>query len=101
VSFNRSPTWITTEFGIEFAQEGRETRYSDAQKDKWALNPREFLEYRKKFESSANGFFDLQLKDSEIQKRLFEHFDKKMSSILDKKNLSSLIIPKFAVGCRR
>lgn len=100
-SFNRSPTWITPEFGAEFAPDGRKTRYTEAQKDDWANSPLKFRDFRKAVEGSANRFFDLQLKGSEMQQQLFDRFTKDMSSILDKKNLSNIIIPKFAVGCRR
>jgi hypothetical protein len=102
VSFNRSPTWITPEFAAELAPQGRKTMYSEDQKAEWKKNPEKFLEFRKLVESGANRFFDLQVKDSQIQRDLFERFSKDMSSVLAKKEgLSSIIIPDFAVGCRR
>ena len=76
--------------------------YSEDQKAEWKENPEKFLEFRKLVESGANRFFDLQVKDSQIQRDLFERFSKNMSSVLAKKEgLSSIIIPEFAVGCRR
>lgn len=101
VSFNRSPTWITPEFAAELAPQGRQTLYSEAQKEEWRHDTDKFLNYRKTVEGGANRFFDLQLKDSDMQRQLFERFSRDMSEILDKKSLGSIVVPKFAVGCRR
>jgi len=101
-SFNRSATWITPEFAAEFAPEGRTAFFSERQKQIWSDNPQSFLTYRKKVESTMNKFFDLQFKDSDIQRDSFEIFGKTMRERLgDKDGLASKIVPNFAVGCRR
>lgn len=102
VSFNRSPTWITPEFASEFAPEGRDSVFSEEQKAYWANNPNEFLKFRKEIEQSANKFFNLQYKDTELQKELYQHSRERMEKRLNgKKELASMLIPTFAVGCRR
>ena len=96
-SFHRSPTWITN----EFSQEDRLTEYSDEQRDTWKQNPAEFIKFRKAIETSSNKFFSSQIKGSQAQEEMLKRFTRDMSVVLDRKNLSSRIIPDFAVGCRR
>lgn len=102
VSFNRSPTWITPEYAAEFAPGGRHSVFSEEQKARWASKPDEFLKYRKEIESSGNTFFSLQFKNSPLQKELFDKSREAMEKRLGaKKELASMLIPSFAVGCRR
>lgn len=102
VSFNRSPTWITPEFAAEFAPEGRASLFTEEQKAQWAKSPNEFLKFRKEIENSGNKFFSLQFKNSALQEELFETSRAVMEKRLGgKKELASMIIPSFAVGCRR
>ncbi|OAL56021.1 FAD/NAD(P)-binding domain-containing protein [Pyrenochaeta sp. DS3sAY3a] len=102
VSFNRSATWITPEFAAEFAPEGRDVLISSEQQREWRDDPKAFLEFRKKVESTMNQFFDLQYKDSELQKDSFERYRLTMKHRLAKKpGLAEHLIPEFAVGCRR
>lgn len=102
VSFNRSATWITPEFAAEFAPEGRGTRFSDEQKQKWRDDPSSFLDYRKHVEGTMNRFFDLQFTDSKLQKDSFVQFRQTMQERLKAKpELGAKLVPKFAVGCRR
>ncbi|OAG37610.1 hypothetical protein AYO21_08218 [Fonsecaea monophora] len=101
-SFIRSSTWITPEFAAEFAPEGRTAFFSERQKDEWAQDKDKFLEYRKKVESTMNKFFDMQFKDSTLQKDAYENFRKTMRERLSRKpELAELMIPTFGVGCRR
>ncbi|KAM6479934.1 FAD/NAD(P)-binding domain-containing protein [Trichoderma sp. SZMC 28011] len=102
VSFNRSPTWITPEFAAEFAPEGRASLFTEEQKTQWARSPNEFLKFRKEIENSGNKFFSLQFKNSALQEELFETSRAVMEKRLGgKKELASMMIPSFAVGCRR
>jgi hypothetical protein len=102
VSFNRSATWITPEFAAEFAPEGRDVLISSDQQSQWRDDPKAFLEFRKKVESTMNHFFDLQYKDSDLQKDSFERYRLTMKHRLAKKpGLAKHLIPEFAVGCRR
>lgn len=102
VSFNRSPTWITPEFGAEFAPDGRDTKFSDEQKQKFASDPQAFLTYRKLVENKMNCIFDVLYKESDIQKESFRNFRKNMADRLgNKKYLADKLIPNFAVSCRR
>lgn len=102
ISFNRSATWITPEFAAEFAPEGRETAFSPQQKEEWSNNPDAYRKYRRGIEGAMNTFFDLQYKDSSVQKEAFKFMGEAMAKRLSAKpELAGTIIPKFAVGCRR
>ncbi|CAG9977251.1 unnamed protein product [Clonostachys byssicola] len=101
VSFNRSPTWITPEFAAEFAPGGRDAVFSEEQKERWANDPTEFLKYRKAVEASGNNFYSMQFKDSDLQKELFDKFKDLMTQRLGREDLASILVPTFAVGCRR
>ncbi|KIW79468.1 hypothetical protein Z517_06080 [Fonsecaea pedrosoi CBS 271.37] len=102
VSFNRSATWISPEFAADFAPEGRETAFCAEQQEKWTNNPDLYRAYRKRIEGAMNTFFDVQYKDSVIQKAAFKTMSEAMAKRLSAKpELASTIIPKFAVGCRR
>ncbi|KIX98610.1 uncharacterized protein Z520_05911 [Fonsecaea multimorphosa CBS 102226] len=102
ISFNRSPTWITPEFGQEFAPEGREQVFTEQQKSAWASDPKGFLEYRKRVETTMNQVFDLFYKESQLQKDAMQHFRASMKQRLgDKGYLADKLVPNFAVGCRR
>jgi hypothetical protein len=102
VSFNRSSTWITPEFAAEFAPKGRETHFSEEQKDAWAKDGSSYIEYRKHVEASMNNFFDMQFKDSKSQKEAFQNFRATMKERLGPKgHLAQRLVPDFAVGCRR
>jgi hypothetical protein len=81
-SINRSKTWITPEFAAEFAPEGRTAFFSEIQKENWEKNKDEYLSYRKQVESSMNNFFNMQFKDSDLQKTVFENFTKTMKERL-------------------
>lgn len=101
-SFVRSPIWITPEFGGDFAPEGRNTMFTAEQKETWRNDSEKFRQLRKALEHGSQGTFDLQRKDSEAQKQLFARCHRDMSAILGKKEgLADIMIPKFAVGCRR
>jgi len=121
-SINRSKTWITPEFAAELAPKGRSTFFSELQKDTWENNKDEYLKYRKQVESTMNKFFDMQFKESDLQKTVFENFSKTMKERLghNKELISKLgmysnlnpcnrvksltqyaLVPEFEVGCRR
>jgi hypothetical protein len=95
-SFNRSKTWITPEFAAEFAPEGRSAFFSELQKSNWENNKGEFLNYRKQVESSMNKFFDMQYKESTLQKTAFENFSKTMRERLDDREDLISKIGKFS-----
>ncbi|KAM0251715.1 hypothetical protein ACHAQJ_008036 [Trichoderma viride] len=102
VSFNRSPMWITPEFCAEFAPEGRTSVFSEEQKTYWSNNPNEFLKFRKEVGTSINEFFDLQFKNTPLQEELYQQSREMMEAKLKgKEELASILIPSFAVGCRR
>lgn len=81
-SINRSKTWISPEFAAEFAPEGRMAFFSESQKDTWESNKDEYLSYRKQVESTMNNFFNMQFKNSDLQKTAFETFTKTMKERL-------------------
>jgi cation diffusion facilitator CzcD-associated flavoprotein CzcO len=101
-SFNRSPTWITPEFGDNLEGVDRSTVYTPEQKKLWAANPSEFLKFRRQFEVNINQFTDASYKGPPAQKTAFEYVTNDMKAKLVKKpELFDKLIAKFAVGCRR
>jgi cation diffusion facilitator CzcD-associated flavoprotein CzcO len=102
VTFIRSPTWITPEFSESLAAEGRETRYSPEQIDRFKTDKKYFLEYRKAVQMTGNSNFAIFYKGSELQEKAFIYFTQMMKQRLNnREDIYSHIIPKFAVGCRR
>ncbi|CAN9370536.1 unnamed protein product [Alternaria alternata] len=72
------------------------------QKENWATNKDEFLEYRRRVESTINESFDMSYKDSELQKWAYNNFAELMRKRLGyKKDLIEKLVPDFEVGCRR
>lgn len=101
-SFNRSATWIVPEFAQQFAPNGRDTQFSEEQKSKWRRDPTSLLQYRKEVDSVMNHFFDLQYKDSQLQLDAVDATRKAMTKRLERKpHLAKVLVPGFAVGCRR
>ena len=101
-SFNRSATWIVPEFAEQLAPEGRDTMIAEELKAKWRQNPEELLKYRKEVDSVMNHFFDLQYKGSKLQQETVEATRTAMEKRLQKKpQLAKVLVPGFAVGCRR
>jgi len=101
-SFNRSATWIVPEFAAEFAPEGRGSKFPEEQKKAWRDDPASFLKYRKAVDSTMNHFFDLQYKTSQLQLDAVNTTSKLMETRLQKKpELAKLLVPGFALGCRR
>jgi hypothetical protein len=103
ISFNRSPTWITPEFGEDMAPQGggREAFYP-ASEIKRFQDPEYLLQYRKWVEDAMNATYYLFRKDSEEQKQAVEAFTLLMQARLKgDERLCRLLIPNFGVGCRR
>ena len=103
ISFNRSPTWITPEFGEDMAPDdkGRDAIYSEEEKAKMQ-DPKYLLEYRKWIENAMNATFYLFKKNSVEQKQAVEAFTLLMKTRLKyDQRLCGLLIPNFGVGCRR
>jgi cation diffusion facilitator CzcD-associated flavoprotein CzcO len=103
ISFNRSPTWITPEFGEDMAPsgKGREAFYPNEEKERMR-DPEYLLKYRKWVEDAMNATFYLFRKDSAEQKQAVEAFTVMMKERLNHdERLCKLIIPNFGVGCRR
>lgn len=104
ISFNRSPTWITPEFGESMAPQGggREAFYSEDEKEKMRSDPKYLQEYRKWLEDAMNATFSLFRKDAPAQKEAMIAFSQMMRNRLkNDERLCKLLIPDFGVGCRR
>ncbi|KIW12770.1 hypothetical protein PV08_07957 [Exophiala spinifera] len=102
VSFIRSRTWITAEFNADLAPQGRETRYSAEQIEKFKTDTQYFLDYRKRLYNASGANYTVYYKDSEKQKLAKQRFTQMMKERLNfREDLCSRIIPEFAVGCRR
>lgn len=65
-------------------------------------NPRYFSRFRKSIESEFNKRFRFLYKGSDEQKEIFDFFTNWMAEKLPgRKDLQDMLIPDFAVGCRR
>ncbi|KAL1411931.1 hypothetical protein Q8F55_002919 [Vanrija albida] len=101
--FIRSPAWITPSYGAQFAgPNGSNFNYTDEQKAKFEEDPEEYLSYRKGIEDSLNSRFKIMQKGSAEQAAAREVCTAEMATKLaSKPELRELLIPDFAVGCRR
>ncbi|KAL6355855.1 hypothetical protein LRP88_09438 [Fusarium phalaenopsidis] len=102
INFIRSPTWVTLEYGHAFASEGRETKFSEAQRQTFRSDRKALLEYRKVLLDGSTKAFDLYYKGSEMQKKAFEANRELMRQRLKgHEEICERLIPNFEVGCRR
>lgn len=102
INFIRSPMWITAEFHAELAPQGRETRFSPEEIEKFKADPQYFLQYRKRLYNLSGANFPVYFKTSDKQKSARERFTAMMRERLNfDEGLCEKIIPDFAVGCRR
>ncbi|KAH7072085.1 hypothetical protein BKA63DRAFT_605008 [Paraphoma chrysanthemicola] len=102
ISFNRSPTWVAPEFAGQLAREGRNTTYTEEEKEEFRNHPEKLKQYRREIEHAVNARFPAFYKHSDAQKNARQLITESMKQIL--KNdpvLVEKMIPKFEVGCRR
>lgn len=102
VTFIRSPTWITPEFSETIAANGRETKYTAEEIERFKTDKRYFLEYRKFVQNTGSSNYELFFKNSEKQRGAYKAFKQMMRERLQgNEELCEKIIPDFEVGCRR
>lgn len=96
----RSKTWVTPSFAQKFAgPNGANVYFTDEQKEHWAQNPDEYLQYRKNVEQELNSRFRLYLKHSDAQKEALQYSISQMTEKLSAKpEIAERLIPEFAVG---
>ncbi|BCS28059.1 flavin-containing monooxygenase [Aspergillus puulaauensis] len=100
----RSPTWMTAGFAQKYAgPDGANYLYSDEQKEYFAKNPAEYLEYCKKLEGEVSEVFKMILvgtPEAEAAKKF--SIDEMRKKLGHRTDIMERIIPKtFNVGCRR
>lgn len=101
-TFHRSATFITSELALELAPNGRDTIYTKEQQQRWVDNPEEFLAFRKRATHVLNTGFEVIYKDSKEQREMLQVVKSQMEKRLAKKpELIPVLIPNFALGCRR
>lgn len=102
ISFNRSPTWVAPEFAGQFAAEGRDTKYTEAQKRKFRDDREHFTQYRRDIEHGMNSRFPSFYKHSAAQRVGRQMVADSMRKRLnDDPELVEKLVPKFELGCRR
>ncbi|KAM0748446.1 cyclohexanone monooxygenase [Meredithblackwellia eburnea MCA 4105] len=101
--FIRSKTWITPSFAAKFAgPNGANFNYSEEQKEKFRQDPKGQREYARDIEFELNKRWKFVIRDSPAQKEIFDSFHKEMTTALNgRKDLIDVLVPDFAVGCRR
>ncbi|GAW04395.1 FAD NAD-P-binding domain-containing protein [Lentinula edodes] len=100
----RSPTWITPGFAQQFAGPGgKNFRYTEDQKRKYAEDPQHALKYRKMIESELNERFKFIVQGTPEQKAALQFAEKDMRQRLngDRRLIDAIVPTKFVVGCRR
>ncbi|KAL2815741.1 steroid monooxygenase [Aspergillus granulosus] len=102
-AFIRSPTWITANLGSRFIEQGASNiSYNEEQQRIWAEHPEEYLAYRKQIEQELNIRFPLFIRGTKSQDLAREFTTKAMrDKLAPKQELADILIPSFAVGCRR
>ncbi|CEN60361.1 hypothetical protein ASPCAL02802 [Aspergillus calidoustus] len=102
VSFHRSPSWVAAEFAGQLASQGRNTIYTEKEKQRFRQDPEYFLSYRREIEHGMNARFPSFYRDSDAQKLGIENVTKSMRTRLgNNPELCEKLIPKFPLGCRR
>ncbi|KAF2494600.1 FAD/NAD(P)-binding domain-containing protein [Lophium mytilinum] len=101
--FVRNPTYITSNMGSRFIPPGQKQLYfDDEQKKKWIEDPQSYLHYRKEVEKELNIRFPMFIRDTPQQAMAKDFTIKDMNAKLaSKPELQGLLVPDFAVGCRR
>ncbi|PLB36081.1 flavin-containing monooxygenase [Aspergillus candidus] len=103
VTFARSPTWVAPQFVGRLATNGRSTKYTEAQKERFRTDPEHLVAYRREIDQELNSRFPNFYKNSPAQKMSREIVEKSMRKQLAKMDpaLREQLIPDFDVGCRR
>ncbi|KAL8293255.1 hypothetical protein RQP46_000949 [Phenoliferia psychrophenolica] len=102
-AFVRSKTWITPPIGLKYAGEGgKNVIYTEEQRKTYREDREKYNEFRKGIETELNSRFRFLYKDGPEQKVVFDFFTKWMAEKLPgRPDLAEMLIPDFAVGCRR
>lgn len=95
VTFIREATWVAPPLGESYQL------YSEEEKKRFATDPAYHVETRKKAEARANGSFALFHSGSTEQAQIRAYMEDRMKSKLNNPDLEKLLIPDWAVGCRR
>ncbi|KIW97749.1 uncharacterized protein Z519_01333 [Cladophialophora bantiana CBS 173.52] len=102
INFIRSPTWITPEFSQSLAMEGRDTKFSSEQIQRFKDDKKYFLQYRKLVQNTGSSNFGTFYKGSPRQLEAVKNFSAMMRKRLNEdEEIAARLIPKFPVGCRR
>lgn len=103
ISFNRSPTWIAPQFAGHLASAGRETKYTEEEKERFRNDPEHLRKYRREIDQVLNSRFPNFYKGSAEQEASRGIVEKGMRERLSKMDpeLREKLIPDFDVGCRR
>ena len=75
--------------------------YTGDELDEFARKPGALLDIRKGYEISMNSLFSLCIADSHIQSELRKRVSKTMNDTVLDGQLKNIMIPSWAVGCRR
>jgi len=94
-SFIRSPTWVSP------VQPQEQHVYSEEERRVFSESPEALLKYRKELEAGFSALWPLFFSESEVQKATFAGMTMMMKDKLRNEGLEELVIPQWAVGCRR
>ncbi|KAF8902333.1 monooxygenase [Gymnopilus junonius] len=94
-TFFREPTWVSPVQGV-----GQHI-YTAEERRVFETDPAALLKYRKQLETDINGIFPMFTANSVNQQVAYDHMVTLMKTRLQNERLEKLVIPKWAVGCRR
>jgi cation diffusion facilitator CzcD-associated flavoprotein CzcO len=102
IPFLRSPVWVTTGFGAQYAgPNGTNFSYSEEQKKKFETDPEGFDQYVRGLEGELNKRFTLMHNHSKDQKISRDYVAEQMRKSLSNEELAARMVPNFGLGCRR
>lgn len=94
-TFVREATWVSPTKGMEYHE------YTDEEKKEFRERPETLLQMRKKTEEAMCRVFPNMIRGSASQNQSVKYMTQQMKEKINNDYLSKVLIPDFAVGCRR
>jgi cyclohexanone monooxygenase len=95
VTFIREATWVAPPLGEAYQE------YSPEEQARFAKDKEYHIAMRKKSENAANGAFGMFHAGSKQQREVRAYMEGEMRTKLHNPDLENVLIPDWAVGCRR
>ncbi|ETI19940.1 hypothetical protein G647_08955 [Cladophialophora carrionii CBS 160.54] len=105
-SFQRGPTWVVSTMSpaslLGKDDPAYNPEYTEEEKRAFLQDPQKHHQYRKKIIHSINDGFKMFVKNSELNKQIYDLARQEMAAKLENNpELCEKLIPKWELGCRR